>query len=96
MKINDKVNQSDYATAYKSVIEEVAYTCIVLLLTRFLFVEAKKTLAAKDTDSFNKGLIDISQKFIHSLQLALGVWLGEHEDRIKPPENFKNFFAPGR
>ena len=64
--------------------------------SRLLFVEAKTALPIKE----RKGWLDseitkISQKFMDSLQLACGIWLGGHKVKTKLPDNYANFFGKG-
>ena len=64
--------------------------------SKLLFVEGKSTLPAKgNAIAFNGELIDISHKFMDSLQLACGIWFGGHNQYVKVPENSADFFRYG-
>jgi len=63
---------------------------------KLLFVEGKSTLPAKgNADAFNEEVTVISQKFMDSLQLACGIWFGEHNQEVEMPKNAENFFKFG-
>jgi len=63
---------------------------------KLLFIEGKSTLPAKKSvDAFKKEISEISQKYMDSLQLACGIWFGEHNNKVEVPENGANFFRYG-
>ena len=55
---------------------------------KILFIEAKKSLQKQD-------YIDISQKFMDSLQLSSAISLGIHKKRAVLPKNIACFFEQG-
>jgi len=63
---------------------------------KLLIVEAKKTLAARDTEAFHKNLEGIARQFMDSLQLACGIWFGSHDGRVELPHSYMRFFERGR
>lgn len=63
---------------------------------KLLVVEAKKTLAARDTEDFHLNLASIARQFIDSLQLAFGIWLGSHDGKVELPSNYAHFVERGR
>jgi len=63
---------------------------------KLLFVEGKTSLSnEKSRSSFRREIISISRKFMDSLQLACGIWLGGHSGKVKVPSNYANFFGRG-
>ena len=63
---------------------------------KLLIVEAKRTLAARDTEDFHKNLAYIARQFMDSLQLAMGIWFGSHDGRVELPHNYTHLFEKGR
>ena len=61
-----------------------------------LVVEAKRTLAAKDSNEFHENLAKIANQLMDSLKLAFGIWLGSHESKVDLPLNYNQFFESGR
>jgi hypothetical protein len=59
---------------------------------KLLMVEAKKTLASVNSNEFHGNLTHIAKQFMDSLELALGIWLGNHEGKAELPLNYNNFF----
>ena len=66
---------------------------------KLLLVEARKSIAGTDNmhRCLDSEIADISQKFMDSLQLVLGIWIGSHKKKnAKPPLNFDNFIGIGK
>ena len=66
---------------------------------KLLFVEARKSIAGADSlhRCLDSEIADVSQKFMDSLQLVLGIWIGSHKKKnAKPPSNFDNFIGIGK
>ena len=63
---------------------------------KLLFVEGKTSLSAeKSRTRFRKEITNISRKFMDSLQLTCGIWLGGHNGKIELPGNYGSFFGRG-
>jgi len=63
---------------------------------KLLIVEAKKTLAARDTEEFHRNLEGITRQFMDSLKLAWGIWFGNHNGRVELPHSYNHLFERGR
>jgi hypothetical protein len=63
---------------------------------KLLIVEAKKALAARDTEDFHKNLAGIARQFMDSLQLAWGIWFGSHDGIVELPHSYTHLFERGR
>jgi len=60
------------------------------------FVEGRSTLPAQgNVERYNEDIAEISQKFMDSLQLACGIWFGEHNSKVAVPQNGRSFFEYG-
>ena len=61
-----------------------------------LFVEGKTTLPSIDNKvKYNDEIVEISQKFMDSLQLTCGIWFGRHNGNVAVPANSSYFFSYG-
>jgi hypothetical protein len=61
-----------------------------------LFVEAKPDLpVVSNIKQFDKKIAEISQKFMDSLHLAIGIWFGEHNAKAVVPTGRDSFFTYG-
>ena len=63
---------------------------------KLFVVEAKKTLAARDSEEFHKNLANIARQFMDSLQLAWGIWFGSHDSKVELPQSYAQLFKKGR
>ena len=63
---------------------------------KLLLVEGKNTLPSENKkEVFEEEIMNISCKFMDSLQLACGIWFGGHNKKVKIPKNGKDFFRYG-
>ena len=59
-------------------------------------MEGKSTLpSASNLERFNEEIANISQKFMDSIHLALGIWFGEHNAKAVVPSEKDSFFSFG-